>query len=116
MGLMTQSLLADRFQLKIHTESRELPLYELYVAKDGVKLQSVAEPERPAPDTPPPPLPPAGGKAAPGFLMSQRRGELIGSATSLDGVIQVLSQTLGRTIVDKTGLTGFFDFTLHWAA
>ena len=88
--LMMQSLLADRFQLKIHTETRELPLYELFVSKDGVKLQSVPEPERPAPGTPPPPLPPPGAKPAPGSLMSQRRGELIGSATSLASIIQVL--------------------------
>jgi uncharacterized protein (TIGR03435 family) len=63
--LMMQSLLADRFQLKIHKETRELPLYELVVAREGVKLQFVPEPERPGPNAPPPPLTP-GGKFPPG--------------------------------------------------
>src|SRR4029077_18406532 len=60
--LMMQSLLADRFQLKIHMETRELPTYELAVAKEGAKLQFVPEPERPGPNTPSPPLPGSGVK------------------------------------------------------
>jgi len=40
MSLMVQSLLEDRFQLKLHRESRELPLYHLTIAKDGSKLQA----------------------------------------------------------------------------
>src|SRR5262245_47531495 len=113
--LMMQNLLADRFQLKTHRETGELPLYELIVAKDGAKLQSVPEPERPGPNAPPPALPVPGAKLPPGTLWSQRRGELVGSAVTLANFVPWLSQTLGRTIVDKTGLTGFFDLTLRWA-
>jgi len=43
------------------------------------------------------------------------RGELVGTAVPLETLTQALSQLLGRTIVDKTGLMGFFDINLRWA-
>ena len=57
MPLLLQGLLVERFQLKTHKETKELPIYELLVAKDGSKLKSVPEPPRPAPGTPPGPPP-----------------------------------------------------------
>jgi uncharacterized protein (TIGR03435 family) len=45
MPLLLQSLLADRFQLKVHTETRELPVYELAAGKNGSKLRAVSAPE-----------------------------------------------------------------------
>ena len=48
MPLMLQSLLEDRFRLKIHRESREQPIYTLVVGKDGAKLKAVDAPQRPA--------------------------------------------------------------------
>jgi uncharacterized protein (TIGR03435 family) len=56
--IMMQGLLADRFQLKIHRETRELPVYELTVAKNGFKVKEVPEPSATGPDSGPPPLPP----------------------------------------------------------
>jgi uncharacterized protein (TIGR03435 family) len=53
--LMVQRLLADRFQLRMHRETRELPVYELSVAKGGNKLQAVAAPPGPVPGAAPPP-------------------------------------------------------------
>ena len=115
MGLMMQSLLADRFQLKVHAETKELPVYELVVAKDGAKLQAAPEPERPGPRAAPRPQPTPGGRPEPGSIISSRRGDVSGYAIPLATLIEFLSQTLGRTIVDRTGITGFFDIMLQWA-
>ena len=98
---MFQSILADRFKLVAHHETRELPLYVLSIAKRGPKLK---------------PSPPDDA-AAP----TRRRGMMItnGKVTANDAqlsiLVTVLSRTLGRTIVDKTGLTGSYDFTLEYA-
>lgn len=89
--LMVQSMLEDRFQLKAHTETRELPIYNLVVAKDGPKLKASADQTPPAlsaggppqpcappaaaptptPPPPPPPGPPGqrGGMLDPNFAM-----------------------------------------------
>jgi len=110
--LMLQSLLAERFQLKLHTETRELPIYELMVAKNGPKLKSVPPPERPTPGAAlPPPVP--GGPLPPGAFKIGR-GEIEAASATLANLIQALSQQLGRTIIDKTGLTGNFDIKRNW--
>ncbi|HTK87135.1 MAG TPA: TIGR03435 family protein [Nitrospiraceae bacterium] len=114
MPLLLQNLLVERFQLKTHKETKELPIYELVVAKDGPKLKSVPEPPRPIPGTPPGPPPSPGGPMPPGAFRIGR-GEMIGSAIPFENFIQSLSSMLGRTVVNKTGLTGFFDVQMHWA-
>jgi uncharacterized protein (TIGR03435 family) len=114
MPLLLQSLLVERFQLKTHKETKELPIYELVAAKDGPKLKSVPEPPRPVPGTPPGPPPAPGGPMPPGAFRIGR-GEMVGSAIPIENFIQSLSSMLRRTVVNKTGLTGFFDVDLHWA-
>ena len=113
MPLMLQSLLKERFQLKTHTETKELPIYELVLAKDGSKLKSVPEPPRFAPGDPPPPPPAPGGPMPPGMFRNGR-GQMQGSGVPIDNFIQTLSSTLGRTVVNKTGLTGWVDIDLKW--
>src|SRR5437867_6761085 len=112
MPLLLEGLLVERFQLKTHKETKELPIYELVVAKDGSKLKSVPEPPRPAPGTPPGPPPSPGGPMPPGSFRIGR-GEMMGSAIPIENFIQSLSSMLGRTVVNKTGLTGFFDVQVH---
>ena len=78
MFLMGQSMLADRFKLKVHFEQREMPIYELVVAKGGPKLTPAKEPPL-EPDTPPP-LPANGGPPrargyAPGNLTHRQAGQ-----------------------------------------
>jgi uncharacterized protein (TIGR03435 family) len=111
---MLQNLLAERFQLKAHTETRELPTYELVISKDGSKLKSVPEPARRDPGAPPGPPPSPGGPMPPGSFRVMR-GEIAASAVRIEQLALNLSQMLGRTIVDKTGLQGFFDIHLQWA-
>ena len=110
--LLLQSLLRDRFELRLHTETRQLPIYELVRAKSGPKLHAVPAPTKPeagAPDPPPQP----GDALHPGaFRWSV--GDISGSAVAMDKFVGVLAMLVGRPVIDKTGLTGFFDIKLQW--
>ncbi len=105
---MLQALLADRFKLTIHRDTKELPIYALVVAKNGPKLQE-AKPG----DTYPNGFRGPGGRGGRGMMM-MGQGELTGQALHVADLARQLSQQLGRTVVDKTGLTGVYDFTLKW--
>jgi bla regulator protein blaR1 len=117
---MLQALLADRFQLKIHRETKELPIYALVVArKDGKLGPQLSESKeggctQPDPSKPPPPIEP--GKlpqlGCGGMMMSPR--QLRAASIPVENMIPMLSRLLGRTVVDKTGLTGKFDISLEW--
>jgi uncharacterized protein (TIGR03435 family) len=106
--LMLQPLLADRFQLKVHTEVRELPVLALVIAKGGPKLHE-AKPG----DTYANGIKGFDGQGGPG-LMRMGPGQLTAQGLPMSSVAQLLSQQLGRTVQDKTGLTGKYDFTLQW--
>jgi uncharacterized protein (TIGR03435 family) len=116
LGLMVQSLLEDRFHLKIHRETRELPVYELRIAKSGskVKLSPDQSPEKaPEPGSPPPPMPLPGGPVGRGSVR-MGRGSLETNTGPMSLFIMGLSQQLGRPVIDKTGLKGFYDIKLQW--
>ena len=117
LQIMLQNLLADRFQLKTHHETREVPMYELTIIKSGFRLKDVPPPPRPEPGAPAPPPPPAPGAelpaARPGSIL-MGRGQLAAGAATVASLAAVLSQNLGRPVIDKTGITGFYDFTLTW--
>ncbi|MGB6687167.1 MAG: M56 and DUF3738 domain-containing protein [Terracidiphilus sp.] len=100
---MLQPLLVDRFNLKFHHETRELPIYALVVAKGGPKLKESA------PDG-------AGANGAPQRRMTtfNGRGSIEATGSSTENLTHVLSPMLGRTIIDKTGLTGTYDYVLKW--
>jgi bla regulator protein blaR1 len=106
--LMLQPLLADRFQLKVHTELRDLPVLALVVAKGGPKLHE-AKPG----DTYPNGLKGFDGEGGSGMML-MRPGQLTAQGLDFSSVAKLLSQQLGRTVQDKTGLTGKYDFTLQW--
>ena len=95
---MFQSILTDRFKLVVHHETRELPVYILSVAKGGSKLK-----------------PSASDDSAPRRGMMMNKGKVTANDAQLSMLVTVLSRTLGRTIIDKTGLTGKYDFTLEYA-
>ena len=105
---MLQALLADRFKLAIHRETKELAVYALVVAKNGPKLQEA----RPG-DTYPNGIKGPDGVARAGF-MRMGRGELTGQGLPMSSLVRLLTQQLGRTVADKTDLTGKYDFTLKW--
>lgn len=108
MALRTQSLLDDRFQLRMHREIREFAVYELVVARGGSKLQLSA-------DQGPPEL----GTLDRGSLFIQRTPSgwtLQATAVPLSSLITVLSNQIGRPIVDRSNVKpGLYDVSLQWA-
>jgi uncharacterized protein (TIGR03435 family) len=90
--LMLQSLLADRFNLRVHHEIKTLPIYELVVAKGGSKLK-----ESNARET-----------------NTNGIGRLTAQAMPMADLALILTIQVGRIVVDKTGLTGGYDFALRW--
>ncbi len=102
--LMVQSLLEDRFKLKVSTHMKELPVYALVVAKSGPLLTPVHV----APEAVMQHMPTLGGWS---------KGELKAGAVSMTMFTSFLSgrpETGGRVVVDATGLKGSYDFTLNW--
>jgi uncharacterized protein (TIGR03435 family) len=120
---MLQGLLAERFHLTVHHESRELPIYELTVAKSGPKMKpSVADPNAPAP----PPGPPPRGKdgfpqlapGRPNLVVVGRRGglHLAASVQTTATLARFLGSELGGSLVEnQTGLDGTYDFVLDFS-
>jgi uncharacterized protein (TIGR03435 family) len=138
-GPMLQTLLEDRFKLKLHRETREVPAYALTVAKGGPKLQPFQEGTCTPLDfkifeqfPPPPSLPelPQGQKYCGGIdptdgtrwigALATKKGTnvtLEARAMTIDDFIhQSLGSNLDRPVVNKTGITGLFDFHLEFAA
>jgi bla regulator protein blaR1 len=108
---MLQALLADRFQLTIHRETKELPTYTLTIGKNGSKLVEAKPEDIPAA------APPQGGRGGRvGMFMSAGAGgtTLSGKAMTLANLVRTLSGSLRSPILDKTGLTGKYDITLKW--
>ncbi len=118
--LMLQALLADRFQLKIHHETKELPVYALVLANKDGKLGPQLTPTKEGsctqfdPSKPPPP-PEPGKPPVLGCGGMHMGPEGLGAAgVEVDRLAPVLSRILGRTVIDKTGLTGKFNIQAHW--
>jgi uncharacterized protein (TIGR03435 family) len=111
-GPMMQALLEDRFQLKIHRETREIPVYALTVAKGGPKLQ-VAQPGKCIPRDPDHPVPPSqlpqGLMRCGVFAPSPAKDGVYMYSTTLDYFCGQLSVLLDRDVIDKTGIAGVFD-------
>ena len=140
MQLMIQSLLEERFQLKAHYETRELPIYNLVVAKDGLKMklsedQTPALPVVGAPTlcgpVPAGPLPGPRGlpfdPSRPGTMPAMPRGAMMmmmnpttgmtmnATAVPIGNLVGMLQGQAGRPIIDKTGLKGLFDIKLNFS-
>ncbi len=90
---MVQALLADRFKLTFHRETKELPVYTLVVAKGGSKLQA---------------------SSAQHGQMRMGRGQISAQKVSISELAGNLGNQLGRNVIDRTALTGEFDFELKW--
>jgi uncharacterized protein (TIGR03435 family) len=90
-----RTLLADRFALAIHKETKEQPIYVLTIGKNGPKLTVVT---------------------TPGNEQGTRggRGRSQGLAATMGLLANTLSNATGRPVVDKTGLTGKYDYVLEW--
>jgi uncharacterized protein (TIGR03435 family) len=108
LRLMTQSLLDERFKLKFHRETRELSIYSLTLVKSGVKGPGLT-------DAPNEPCPPPTAATALCGTVSPGMGRIFGQRGRISQLADRLSTMLGRTVVDKTGLTGSYDIDLKFA-
>jgi uncharacterized protein (TIGR03435 family) len=92
--LMLQGLLADRFRLAAHTETRELPIYALVITKGGPRLGAVQEG---------------------GTTVNHGRDHVeVQGSNSVALLAEELSKDVGRPVVDKTGIEGRYHLTLKW--
>jgi uncharacterized protein (TIGR03435 family) len=112
---MLQNLLAERFGLKVHWETREMPIYELAIAKGGPKLAPTGLPRSAkGPDG----FPQLGEGTAPVMLMmSTKDGPAISMRAhdeTAAGIASSLSHQVNLPVRDATGLKGRYDFTLFW--
>jgi len=109
-------MLADRLGLKTHLETRNSAIYNLVVAKGGLKME-VAPPPPPPADGEAAAPPPVGDVKARG---SQHGIEFVGIRANMRGITGVLSSMLQAPVVDKTGLDGLYNYTLQmggeWSA
>ncbi|MFZ0744055.1 MAG: TIGR03435 family protein [Terracidiphilus sp.] len=97
--LMLRSLLADRFKLVVHKRPIEVPIFELVIAKNGPKLKEAQSKDPTYPN---------------GQIMNPARGQMKGRGASLDWFAAILSTHVQREVVNRSGLTGRYDFTLQW--
>jgi uncharacterized protein (TIGR03435 family) len=95
--LMLQTLLADRFKLAVHRETQALPGYALVIAKNGPKLREAS-----------------GVEGVEGQWGGNAQGVLSFRRTPMATLAEFLSDSLGCTVVDHTGLKGNYNFTLQW--
>jgi len=108
--LMLQSLLEDRFHLRLHREMRQSPIYALVVAKGGPKIKLSADQTSPDVNGPSPPGSPLPNHGAIRF----GAGSFLANAVPLEFFCRMLSQRLDRFVIDQTKLPGRYDFLLQW--
>lgn len=108
---MLRALLDDRFKFKSHLVNKDVPVYELVVAKSSPKLRDAATDSdqhlRMGSD----------GKPLAGLMQFSPNGGSTAQGYTMGELASQLSQPfagLGRPVIDKTGLTGTYNFTLDW--
>jgi uncharacterized protein (TIGR03435 family) len=98
--VMMQAMLADRFKLEFHRETKSVREYALVVAKGGPKLQAAGEGD-------------SKGQLSQSYTHASRKIE--GRGVSLSGLADVLMDPAGAPVLDRTGLLGQYNFTLEFA-
>jgi uncharacterized protein (TIGR03435 family) len=99
---MLQKILVDRFGLKFHSEMKELPVYALVVGKDGVRMTEIQ-----------PAMGANGMKEGGGRQMGP--GMIRSMGQPMKPLVDALTRELRRMVIDRTGLAGYYNFTLRWA-
>ncbi len=109
LRLMFQVLLEDRFRLKVHQETRDMPVYDLVVGSGGSKLKAAMADSRIEVDG----RPIASGK---GIVASGLDGlHLMGKGATTGQLASSLSGRLGSPVHDRTGMSGVFDYNVVFA-
>jgi uncharacterized protein (TIGR03435 family) len=119
---MFQALLADRFQMKSHRETKEFSVFALTAAMDGVKLQPSASAPEASSDKPPAVTVTAGGNASgsgadlgggTSFMLGNNRIEI--RKMSMLQIAELLTRLSDRPVIDATGIKGNYDLSLELA-
>ena len=132
--LMLRGLLAERFKLTLHHESKDMQMYALVVSKRGLKLKESTDdpagktpaflptpggPDAPPMPPPPPPLPGEGNRPAPvgrlTMIVSANRMRMSLAKESMTAFAATLGSQLQRPVTDMTGLKGVYDVNLDFA-
>lgn len=96
--LMLQSLLADRFQLKIHHDMKDLPVFKLVALNGGPRIAENR----------------SNAKSSVSYK-SENPFRMTAVHVPLSVLVDDLAYATGRPVIDKTGLTGFYDFEIAWS-
>ena len=94
-----QALLAERFHLRFHRETKELQVYSLVVAKTGAKLTAHA----------------GEGDSDTNVSNSPGKSSITAASVSMEHLANILGGRLDRVVIDNTGLKGSYDIKLHWS-
>jgi len=114
-GPMLQRLLQDRFKLKIHKETRDVPMYALTLVKGTSKLKPFQEGScLPPPDRLPWPAPPPGQRFCVQYVAGVKPSVNADGAT-MDELARMLNMVVDRHVIDETGVSGRFDIHLTFA-
>lgn len=118
MRPMLQSLLADRFKLLLHHETRQLPVYELLPARDGLKIVPTSEGSCVARDKAVPfgPLMCGGMRRQSANPTIDRKDTIEAAGVPMSTLIDFLTAESGRIVIDKSGFTDVFSFRLEFAS
>jgi uncharacterized protein (TIGR03435 family) len=101
-GALLQPVLMERFHVRLHRETKLLPILKLVVARGGVKFSEAATGE------------PAWHDVSLNGT-SVHNGHLVAHAVSLEGLAEMIAGQMHRTVEDKTGLSGKYDLILNWS-
>ena len=118
VNVMWQNLLAERFGVVLHHESKEFQVEELVVAKGGPKLKESAEDDPSAEG--PPKFDKKGELSGPGLVTMITMGpngpsaHTVAKAQPLSKLTTMLGNQINRPVLDKTGLTGKYDFNIEF--
>jgi uncharacterized protein (TIGR03435 family) len=115
-ALMLQSLLAERFNLKVHWQKRKLPVYALVVAKDGPKFRPFA-PQPAVAAASPQQTPRSLGHVGLSLSVNSEGAKLAATGEPIDSLARTLAsqkEVGGRSVIDRTGMNGKYDYTMHW--
>jgi uncharacterized protein (TIGR03435 family) len=122
--LMLQSLLAERFKLVAHKETKELPTYALVVAKGGPKMKESPKEDPDAAKDASPPQPQVGRDGRPQMprggrgmmvMMGPKGLHAEAGRSTMAQLADFLSNQLGRPVLDETGLTAQYDYSLDFS-